>query len=117
MFTMSAHFRYLIGLLLATSLLMGCAHSYVDAEGKRHIVGLVNLTISPATAEPAAADWVRLRTIGISLSRSDISSSLDVGYSDNTLAVIRNNSCAVISTESFADLISTGENYASNRNK
>lgn len=103
----------LYGLILATCVLSGCAHSYADADGNRHIIGLVNLTISPATSEPAAADWVRMRNVGIAISRSEFASSLDIGYSDNMTAVIRNHSCAYIGILPTAVLTSTGENHAS----
>lgn len=75
---------------LVAILLGGCAHSYVDERGNSHIIGLVKLTISPATTEPGAADWVRLRTVSISLNRSSLANSLDIGISDNTQAVFRN---------------------------
>lgn len=92
----------LFALCLIATGISGCAHSYIDEQGNRRIIGLVNLAISPATSEPAAADWIRLRQIGISLNRSEFASSLDVGYSDNTIAVIRNNSCAFIKGEDYA---------------
>lgn len=82
----------LVGALVG-AMLGGCAHTYTDAGGNRHIVGLVNLTLPAESSERKAADWIRMRTVGLALSRTDIGSALELGYSDNTLAVVRNNSC------------------------
>jgi len=107
----------LFGWGLSASALCSCAHSYVDAEGNRHIVGLVKLTIPPATTEPAAADWVRLRHVGLALNRGEFANSLILGYSDNTTAVIRNHSCANLGTLPTAALSLYGEDYASHPDK
>lgn len=92
---------------LLASLLWGCAHTYEDEHGNRHIVGLVSLTLPP-TPNSGAADWMRLRAVGISISRGNFVSSLDLGYSDNTLAVIRDNSCAFIDREPWLTTTSIG---------
>lgn len=82
-----------LGLALALAMLAGCAHTYVDAGGNRHVVGMMHLTLPADTAIPKSADWLRMRTIGLALSSTDLGSALELGYSDNTLAVVRNNSC------------------------
>jgi hypothetical protein len=92
---------------LLASLLSGCAHSYVDQHGNRHIVGLVSVTLPPVP-DNGTADWVRLRTVGLAINRGSFISSLDLGYSDSTLAVIRNNSCAFINREPWLKTTSTG---------
>jgi hypothetical protein len=78
---------------LAAFTLGGCAHTYVDQSGERHVVGLVHLTLPVDGGKQKSADWMRMRTIGLALSSTDIGSALEFGYSDNTLAVVRNNSC------------------------
>jgi hypothetical protein len=72
-------------------LLPGCAHVHVDADGQRHIVGFLMLTLPPAVAEPAA-DSIRARTLGLSITQSPLGGGLVLGYSDTTLAVVRNHS-------------------------
>lgn len=92
-------FRYMGTALcgtLASAALCGCAHSYIDADGTRHVIGLVHLTLPPPDAAARAGDWMRARTFGLALSRTDIGGALELGYSDNTLAVVRNNSCVQI---------------------
>jgi hypothetical protein len=81
---------------LACLQLGGCAHAYIDADGNRNVIGFVHLTLPPPAMEPKAADWMRMRTVGLALSRTDIGGALEFGYSDNTLAVIRKNSCVQI---------------------
>jgi hypothetical protein len=102
----------LLALALACT---ACAHTYIDATGNRHIVGLVNLTL-PADSTAAAGDWVRMRTIGLSISRTDIASSIDLGYSDNTLAIIRDNSCAFIGQLPDGTIPLEGQDHASHPN-
>jgi hypothetical protein len=74
----------------------GCSHTWIDAHGNRNVIGLVKLTLPAASASPPAADWIRTQTVGFALSRSEFASQLEFGYSDNTLAIVRNNSCAFI---------------------
>ncbi len=79
------------GALVAASwLLAGCAHVYVDADGTRHVVGFVDLQLPPATGRPTAAESLRSRSFGVSLTRSDVGSAVVLGYSDTTLAFVRN---------------------------
>jgi hypothetical protein len=85
--------RRAAGVLIALSGLCGCAHSYIDADGNRNVIGFVHLTLPPSDKEPRAADWMRVRAIGLALSRTEIGGALELGYSDNTLAAVRNNSC------------------------
>jgi hypothetical protein len=73
--------------------LAGCASSYIDSDGTRHVVGLVHLTLPPSTPEPKVADWMRVRTVGLAVSRTEIGATFALGYADDTLAAIRNNSC------------------------
>lgn len=85
---------------LAIMLLMalqGCAHTYVDADGARHMLGLVYLTLPPAG--PTSGESLRSQSFGLSLSASEAGSALVLGYSDTTLAFVRNNSLV------FSDLL------------
>jgi hypothetical protein len=97
---------------LACLQLGGCAHAYIDGDGNRNVIGFVHLTLPPAAQEPRAADWMRMRTLGLALSRTEIGGALEFGYSDNTLAVIRNNSCVRIGQLSANLLSSSGATNA-----
>jgi hypothetical protein len=67
--------------------LPGCAHTYVDEDGSRHVIGLVWLDLPPP-AVAAGADGLRVRTIGISTLRSPAGSSLVLGYADSDIVVV-----------------------------
>jgi len=76
------------GAMLAAGLCSGCSALYVDAEGRRHVIGFVALTLPPADAASAAADTLRMRTLGLALTSSPVGSSITLGYSDDTLTAI-----------------------------
>ena len=92
----------------ATMLLAGCAHSYVDEQGRTHVIGLVALTLPAggrADAATPGAELLRLRTIGLSFVQTPgAGNSLVLGYSDSTIAWLRDNTRL-----SFADLIAQPE--------
>lgn len=100
-----------VGALIG-ALLCGCAHSYADADGNRHIVGILHLTLPQMAGEQKAADWMRWRTVGVAISRSEMGSAVEIGYSDNTLAVVRNNSCVALDRLPFTLVSSAGEHHA-----
>lgn len=76
--------------LLAATLLAGCAHVHVDGEGRRHVVGLVWMTLPPAPVEPVGADALRVRALGASVIRTPAGGGVAVGWTDTTVTVIRN---------------------------
>ena len=98
--------------LVLPMLLSACAHTYIDADGNRNVVGWVHLTLPPAMADRKAADWIRMRTFGLAVSSTDIGGAFELGYSDNTLAVIRNNSCVALDRLPPSLQLSQGEQHA-----
>lgn len=72
-------------------LLTGCAHVFVGADGSRNVIGLVWLTLPTASASPAAAEAIRTRSLGLTLTLSEAGNALTLGYSDATLAFVRDN--------------------------
>lgn len=82
--------------LIATSLWLalpaGCAHVAVDPDGTRHITGFMVLTLPPARQE-VGADAVRMRSLGLTVTRGHAAGAqLTLGYSDTTIAAMRNDS-------------------------
>lgn len=75
---------------LAAWLLGGCAHLHVDDQGRRHLVGFVWLTLPAADVGPVGADALRARSVGLAIVRSPAGSGVTLGYSDQTVTVIRN---------------------------
>lgn len=78
--------------LACLALLSACANVWVDAEGNRHVVGLVHLTLPPSQA-PAAVETLRVRTFGLSWTYSEVGSAILLGYGDSTLGFLRNDVC------------------------
>lgn len=72
--------------------LTGCAFHYAGADGARHLVGLVHVTL-PAEAPHAAAASLRAQALGLSYTQADVGIALSLGYSDTTLAYVRDNTC------------------------
>ncbi|MBS0476239.1 MAG: hypothetical protein JSR28_13985 [Proteobacteria bacterium] len=81
-----------LGALASLTFLGACANVWVDAEGNRHVSGLMHLTLSP-TQPLAAAETLRVRTFGLSWTHADTGSALLLGYGDTTLGFLRNNVC------------------------
>lgn len=74
-------------LILASATLSGCAHTYIDADGSRHVVGLVWLTLSPP-AFGAAADGRRVRAAGLSGVSTPAGTAIVLGYSDTNIVTV-----------------------------
>ncbi|RYE69145.1 MAG: hypothetical protein EOO81_08760 [Oxalobacteraceae bacterium] len=70
--------------------LTGCSHVVIDPDGSKHISGLMVLTIIPSHQD-IAADIVRIRTLGLTVINGiAIGSQFTLGYSDTTIAAIKN---------------------------
>ncbi len=80
--------RYVVLLLMLT--ISGCAISYVDDEGQKRIIGLVNLTLSNK-GDDQGADKVEVTSIGILFSSNPVSTGLSVGYTKEVTMKIHNN--------------------------
>lgn len=87
-------------LILMGAMLGGCSHLHVDEQGRRHVVGLVWLTLPPErAAQPTGADAVRVRGLGLVVTRSPAGSGIVLGYGDSTVTVIRNDALVHLPTE------------------
>ncbi len=81
------------GTVALSCALAGCAFNYVGADGERHLVGLVHVTLPADASQSAAAASVRARALGLSYTQADVGHSLSLGYSDTTVAYVRDNTC------------------------
>jgi hypothetical protein len=88
----TASFRRRLGLVAASCIaLSGCAYSYVDEDGARHVIGLVDLKLLPSHDDAAfAGHVVDLSTLGISLNENPSGSSFTIGYSREVSGYLRN---------------------------
>jgi len=69
----------------------GCALSYDDAAGNRHVVGFVDMSVAPAKGETLAGNVVAVRTLGLLASRNAQGGTLALGYASETTAAIKDN--------------------------
>lgn len=78
--------------LVGSTSLGGCAHVFVDADGRQHVLGLVAMTLPAPPSESAGADGLRVRSMGLSLTQDLSGPTLVLGYSDVTLMRLHNHS-------------------------
>jgi len=89
-----AYFRCLLVVPLCLSMTGCIAISYTDADNVRHVVGLVDISLSPAVAEDGATPTaIRMRTFGINAFSNPDASGVIFGYGDATFLTVPNNSC------------------------
>lgn len=77
---------------LAAMFLAACSYSYVDAEGTRHVMGLVSLEMRPnEDNETIAGEVMEVRAVGLSVYSNPETTSLTLGYSHIVSGQLRNN--------------------------
>lgn len=82
----------LILVLLLGLILNGCAYNYIDDEGVKHIIGLVNVEIeSPPNNSMYAGKIIDLRSFGISVNNINEGGGFSIGYSRDITGYIKNN--------------------------
>lgn len=69
----------------------GCAITHTAADGSRHLIGWMWVTLPPIDFHPAA-ETLRTRSLGLSVTRSEAGSALVIGYQDATMGFVRNHS-------------------------
>ena len=79
-------------LLAAAVASQGCAVTRVDEAGRTHVAGLVWMTLPANKGEDKAADLVRTRSVGVTLTSGPLGQAVTLGYSDQTLGSVRNHS-------------------------
>ena len=76
--------------------LAGCAHSWTDANGTRHVLGFVRMEIPIGTPETPNGQFTRISSIGLSLFQAGRESGLALGYNSMDTAWIGSNACISI---------------------
>jgi hypothetical protein len=72
--------------------LCGCALSYTDANGDRHAIGLLDMTIrAPTAPETLAGDVVEITSLGLSVGQNAQGGYLTAGFNRQTTAALRDN--------------------------
>ena len=71
---------------------VGCAFTYTDANGDRHTLGLVDITVrAPAAPETLAGDVVEVTSLGLSIGQNAQGGYLTAGYNRQSTAALRDN--------------------------
>ena len=82
---------------LITVLLSGCSYSYMDEDGRKHIVGLVSMTIdSSLHRDQIAGHQVSVKSIGIAMISTPVSSGIAIGYSKEELLAVKDHSLVLL---------------------
>ena len=90
-----------------TSCLSGCAYSYVDEDGNRHIIGLVSLKLTPTGgSQTLAGDVADITTVGISIADTAQGAHFTIGYSRDVVAALKND--AAVMGNPLAALLAAG---------
>lgn len=91
----AAKLPYAAGLALALS---GCALSYVDRNGDTHYQGLLVHVVVPKSDDrrEIRAESVRVQSFGLSVLSGLQRTSITLGYNDDTLVLVRGDSCVAI---------------------
>ena len=73
-----------------------CAFRYTDANGDRHTVGFVDITIrAPGAPQTFAGDVVDVASVGLTAGRTAQGGYVTLGYSHEVSAVLRDNALVV----------------------
>ncbi len=76
--------------------LCGCAFTYTDASGDRHVIGLVDMTVrAPAAPATLAGDVVEIISLGLSLGQNAQGGYLTAGFNRQTTAALRDNALVI----------------------
>src|SRR5438874_10972446 len=79
-------------LLVLGTALGGCAVSYTDANGDRHAIGLVDITVrAPAAPETLAGDVVEVTSLGLSVGQNAQGGFITAGFNRQATAALRDN--------------------------
>jgi hypothetical protein len=69
-----------------------CAFTYVDDQGAKHVLGLVNMKIEPpVTAGKTVAESVQIQSVGVSVYSTPINRGLSIGYNQENLTAVHDN--------------------------
>ena len=69
-----------------------CSFSYLDANGDRHVIGLVDITVHPAgDPKTFAGDVVDVTTLGFAAAQTAQGGFIALGYNHEVSAALRDN--------------------------
>jgi hypothetical protein len=72
----------------------GCSLTYMDEAGRKHVLGLVHMTVAPSEG-PTAGDVVGVQTLGLSIYQTPIHSGIALGWHSEKTAALKNNALVI----------------------
>lgn len=101
----SVHLRHssILSLLFLTIICSGCAITYIDAHGAKHVLGLVKLEIKPGAPEQNVGETVHVQTIGVAVYSTPLNQGVVIGYNREITTAIRNQTPAHTGQTQAAD--------------
>ena len=79
-------------LIVISTAVSGCAVSYDDSLGHRHVLGLVDMSVIPAAGnDTLAGNVISLKSLGLHMSHHDGQTMIGLGYTNESTAGIRDN--------------------------
>ena len=72
--------------------LSACAVGYINSNGDRHAIGLLDVVVrAPAAPDTLAGDVVEITSLGLSVGQNAQGGFVTAGYSRQTTAALRDN--------------------------
>lgn len=76
-------------LLICILILSGCAYTFVDNDGTKHIIGLAKIDIPPTTkGNLIVGENISVKTIGVSISKIITGGSVSIGYNNDSITTL-----------------------------
>lgn len=92
---------FFIVLLFLALTSQGCSFSYVDSQGYKHIMGLVDVkmkTHSP-NSNTDSAENIDVTSVGISFYTNPLNSGLAIGYNREVVTVLNGSNCIAVTDD------------------
>ena len=83
-------------LFVCTMGIAGCAHVYVDANGTKHIVGLVHVRLPVHVDSKQVTEEVKISNVGFLFAKTELETSIGFGYNRMSLMALPNDACVAI---------------------
>ncbi len=92
---------FIIFLFLALTS-QGCSFSYVDSQGYKHIMGLVDVKIKNPSSDSKSnrAENIDVTSVGIAFYTNPLNSGLAIGYNREGVTVLNGSNCIAVADDS-----------------
>jgi hypothetical protein len=96
-------FSILIVLIIGSVFLGGCAVSYIDSHGIKHVIGFADVSFDTnSDSNGDHSQMIGITNIGFLVSRDPIQSGFSIGYNREAIIVLKDDSCTRINPGSLS---------------